>query len=93
MELRWARSAAKHGVSRARVKHVIETTDDIFRVSAATESAVRDDRIVFLGEDPAGVPLEVVAIEIEDGGLLVIHAMRMRTRYARHRQTRPGRST
>ncbi len=28
-----------------------------------------------------GVPLEVMAVELEDGGLLVIHAMPLRDRY------------
>ena len=39
-----------------------------------------DDRIVFLGEDLTGRLLEVMAIEIEDG-LLVIHAMDMRPKW------------
>lgn len=36
---------------------------------------------LFLGSDPNGVPLEVVGIELIDGDLLVIHAMRLRTAY------------
>ena len=38
-------------------------------------------RVLFLGPDPEGVPLEIVAIETDDGGLVVIHAMRLRRRY------------
>lgn len=35
---------------------------------------------MFLGPDPNGVMLEIVAVEIEHG-LLIIHAMKMRPRY------------
>jgi hypothetical protein len=38
---------------------------------------------VFLGADQSGELLEVVAVEIE-GSLLIIHAMRMRAKYAEH---------
>jgi hypothetical protein len=36
---------------------------------------------VFLGDDMEGIALEVMAIELEDEGLLVIHAMALRDRY------------
>ncbi len=39
-----------------------------------------DRRLVFLGDDQNGVPLEVVAIETDDG-VLVIHAMKIRAKY------------
>jgi hypothetical protein len=35
---------------------------------------------MFFGVDPDGVALEVMAIELEDG-LLVIHAMKLRPKY------------
>jgi len=38
-------------------------------------------RLVFLGDDAKGVALEVMAVELEDGDLLVIHAMKLSTRY------------
>lgn len=38
--------------------------------------------LLFLGLDRDGVPLEVAAIETREGDLLVIHAMRMRRRFA-----------
>ena len=44
-----------------------------------------DERLVFLGDDQNGVPLEVMAIELEpDDGqdiLLVIHAQKLRPTY------------
>jgi hypothetical protein len=33
------------------------------------------------GDDADGVPLEVLAVELEDESLLVIHAMELRRRY------------
>jgi hypothetical protein len=39
------------------------------------------DRVVFLGPDPDGIPLEVVGLELANGDLLVIHAMRLRAKY------------
>ncbi len=39
------------------------------------------DLIVFLGPDANGVPLEVIGVELDDGDLLVIHAMRLRGAY------------
>jgi hypothetical protein len=39
------------------------------------------DLVVFLGPDPNGIPLEVVGVELADGDLLVIHAMRLRRKY------------
>ena len=41
----------------------------------------RDERLVYLGDDEDGVALEVMAVELEDGGILVVHAMRLRREY------------
>ena len=38
-------------------------------------------RLVFLGDDTEGFALEVMAVELEDESLLVIHAMPLRDRY------------
>lgn len=54
--------------------HLVEAP----RMKAAHQ---RDPRHVFLGEDWGGMPLEVMAIELEDETLLVIHAMPLRDRY------------
>lgn len=48
---------------------------------ASDEEPDLRDVVIFLGSDASGVPLEIVAIESEAGGLLVIHAMRLRRRY------------
>ena len=39
------------------------------------------DVVIFLGPDEHDVPLEVMGIELADGDLLVIHAMRLRQKY------------
>jgi hypothetical protein len=80
VELRWAKSAAKHRISRERGGHVVQTTETIIREPAPEDSPLEDDRIVFLGPDQNGVMLEVMAIET-DQGLLIIHAMKMRPKY------------
>jgi len=82
VDIRWARSATKHRISRERSRHVVEHCGLRFEQkppSGARASA--DLRLVYLGDDPDGVALEVMAIELEDGSLLVIHAMPLRERY------------
>jgi hypothetical protein len=76
MPFRFARSAHKHGVSRERAAHVIE------HCGLPYEGLGGDgDAVLFLGDDWNGVPLEIGAIELEDGDLLVIHAMKLRRKY------------
>jgi len=41
----------------------------------------RDDGLLYFGDDADGVALEVMAVEVEMGELLVIHAMPMREKY------------
>ncbi|MGH2955148.1 MAG: hypothetical protein ACRDK9_14255 [Solirubrobacterales bacterium] len=36
---------------------------------------------MYLGDDRAGSPLEVMAVELEEGRVLVVHAMPLRERY------------
>ena len=82
MELRWARSATKHRISRERSRYVIEHCGLLFeQVPPARAQASADPRLVYLGDDADGVALEVMAIELADGSVLVIHAMPLRDRY------------
>ena len=53
----------------------------IFSENAPKDSTLQDPRLVFLGPDQDGTLLEVMAIETNSGGLLIIHAQRIRTRY------------
>ena len=59
---------------------MVNTAETIIREPAPEASPLEDDRIVFLGQDQNGVMLEVAAVEIEHG-LLIIHAMKMRPQY------------
>jgi len=53
-----------------------------FEQEPPTDAPVEVDlRLVFLGDDANGVALEIMAIELEDESLLVIHAMPLRDRY------------
>ena len=40
-----------------------------------------EPRLIYLDDDADGFPLVVMAVELEDGSLLVIHAMARRERY------------
>ena len=77
MALRFARSAARHGIGRERVRHVVE------RCAAPIYSSEPgdEDLVLFMGPDAHGIPVEVGAIELADGDLLVIHAMRLRRKH------------
>lgn len=82
MGLQWARSATKHRISRERSRYVIEQCGLCFEQRPpAGAPAGADPRLVYLGDDAEGVALEVMAIELEDGSLLVIHAMPLGDRY------------
>ena len=82
MDLKWARSATKHRVARERSRHVIDHCGLRFEQDAPADApASADLRLLYLGDDSEGVALEVMAIELDDGGLLVIHAMPLRPQY------------
>jgi hypothetical protein len=73
------RSAARHGISMDRAVFVIRNCP--CPLYAPDEGTGWHDQVMFLGADGAGVLLEVVGIELENGDLVVIHAMRMRSRF------------
>jgi hypothetical protein len=76
MPFRFASSAHKHGIGHERAAYVIE------HCGLPYEGLDGDsDAVLFLGEDWNGVHLEVGAIELEGGDLLVIHAMKLRRKY------------
>ena len=75
MGLRFSRSAARHGISEDRARYVIENCPTPLY---AERTLVAEDRVMFLWADAHGVPLEVGAIELDGGELLVIHAMKLR---------------
>ena len=77
MATRFAASASRHGISHARATWVVEHCP----CPLYSSDPENEDQLVFLWPDNHGVPLEVLAIELADGDLLVIHAMRMRSQY------------
>jgi hypothetical protein len=80
--LRWTRSATRHRISRARSRYVIEHCRLHFWEESSSGAPGRSDpRFAFLGDDSDGVALEVLAVELKDENLLVIHAMQLRSRY------------
>jgi hypothetical protein len=82
VDLKWARSATRHRISRERSRFVIEHSGVLFEQPPPVGApADADPRLVYLGDDADGVALEVMAVELEDGRLLVIHAMPLRYRY------------
>lgn len=68
-------SARRHGIEDERMLHVVRT--------CLMPLAHRDEtgQVLFLGFDPRGVPLEVVAFLDDAGDLTIFHAMRMRRGY------------
>ena len=64
------------GSAAPRSRYVVETTSVIFAEPAPSGSVLADPRMVFLGPDQQGELLEVMAIQTDDGGLLIIHASR-----------------
>jgi len=82
VKLKWARAATKHRISRERSRYVIEHCGLRFEEEPPVDApAGASTRLVFLGDDVQGTALEVMAVELEDGSLLVIHAMPLRDRY------------
>jgi hypothetical protein len=75
--VRFSRSAARHRIAPDRARYVVEHCPCPLYSSDPDEA----DLVVFLGPDVHGVPLEVIGVELADGGLLVIHAMRLRASY------------
>jgi len=69
------RSAFKHG----------STKDDIFSAfsTAVLDVMLRDDREkrLLIGFNVAGNPLEIIYNELDDGRIIVFHAMPCQTKY------------
>jgi hypothetical protein len=83
MKIRWARSATRHRISKKRSRYVIEHYRVSFELDAPVDAPAKQTRQVYLGDDAEGVPLEVMAVVIQDDNLLVIHAMPLRRRFVK----------
>ncbi|HVO55019.1 MAG TPA: hypothetical protein VMT37_11470 [Solirubrobacterales bacterium] len=82
IEISWTRSATKHRISRARSGYVAQRCG--LRYSHRSRQGPlgwEDDRVLFLGDDDEGLPLEVVAVELAEEVFRVIHAMPVRRKH------------
>ena len=77
--LQVTQAARKHGITDGHMRFVIEHCGLVFDQPAP----VGQDRVVYLGDDAHGVPLEVVAVANAAGDLRVTHAMKLREKYRR----------
>lgn len=77
MAIRIHGAALRHRVSEERIRHVIRECP----YPLYSDEPGEEDLVIYLGADPNGVLLEVMAVELENDDLLVIHAMKMRHRY------------
>ena len=80
MKISFARSATKHRVSRVAAAHVILRADRWIEEPPPSDGEHRSVRRLYVGRDPAGRLLEVMAVERDDGSVLIIHAMSIRSR-------------
>ena len=80
MTLHWAKSASKHGITQHRTRYVL-TRAGLVYIQRATPPERSLDQFVYLGDDRGGVALEVMAVELANGELLVIHSMPLRSKY------------
>lgn len=85
MRIVWTTAAAKHGISKQSARYVIAHCGLYYTQPAPPHSAagLAAPRRVHLGDDAAGAALEIVAVELEPDGLLVINAMLLREKYRR----------
>jgi hypothetical protein len=67
------RSARRHGIADEDIRHAVE--------HALAVGEHEDGEVVYLGPDRASNLLEVVTVMRDDGTEIVIHAMRMRSKY------------
>lgn len=89
---KWAASATKHGISKPRVRYVVEHCGLPFVLPPDPPDRPYE-RLLFLGDDQDGTALEVMAVELLDDSLYVIHAMELRPRYnKRYREAKPWRT-
>jgi hypothetical protein len=74
-EIVCAPSAFKHGVDEADILHAVTTA----RYDRMMEGF--DDKVLLLGFNTKGNPLEVVYRRVGDNGMYVFHAMKCRNTY------------
>ena len=79
--IEWARAATKHRISRERSEYVVRRASLRWEERRRPRASRADPRLLFVGDDPEGVSLEVLGVNAREGGLLIIHAMLLRPRF------------
>jgi hypothetical protein len=77
-QVAFAQSARRHKIGRIRVRHVL--CDPVAVFTVPSPDGQTPERLLYLGDDHTGRPLEVVTVAVGDGEL-VIHAMDLRAKY------------
>jgi hypothetical protein len=75
--IRFAKTARRHGISQERIRYVIQHSGLVYDVPPPADSPYTSNRTLYVGDDAAGVALEILAITTEGGDLLVFHAKRL----------------
>ncbi len=70
MRIEFTAASRKHRIGRPHVRYVTATQEPEQTVTARGAIGSK-----YVGPDDRGVQLEVIAVELDDGGLLVVHAM------------------
>jgi hypothetical protein len=71
------RSALRHGISDQEIQHVAEHPLVVVDLDPHGDPP----RLLVIGPDGAGNLLEVIVLDLADGRLLAIHAMRLRATF------------
>lgn len=80
MELRFSKSAGRHGISRARAEFVIAHHVWVFDVG--------EGMTLYVGPDRRGIDLEVGTVRGRTGGTWVVHAMKLRPQFVEEYRSR-----
>lgn len=73
VRLVFAQAARRHRIGRAHVRAAMANAGPPTHVPAS--NAEEDDRLLYVGFDDRGVELEIIAIQLDDERLFVIHVM------------------
>jgi len=76
-KFRFTKSARKHHIGRARVVFVIENAHNV----VPQVRPGQPDVLMYLGDDQTGRALEVGIVVLDEGDVLVIHAMDLRPKF------------
>lgn len=78
MEISFARTATKHRVPRSESLRVLRLAEGWMEAPGPRDSRWCSRRRLYVGEDSQGRWLEVIAVELDDRNLKIIHAMPLR---------------